>query len=263
MTWEDRLLTPTPEGVTLDVELAGLGSRFAAFLLDFILQSIVFGVIVFTVIEGFSHTGTSYGQLIAGLIVLSFVAVYVGYFVLCELLWSGRSIGKRLTGLRVMRMNGAPEGFWSILLRNVARLVDWLPSFYLVGVISILASTNNQRLGDMLAGTVVVRERDGADSLRHPEAAGANQRVRETEGWARSTDLPPALQSWDVSAITDEEINLVRRFLLGRDGYSLEARARLASTLANRLLPRVTGTVGPLDAETFLENVSLVRAARR
>ena len=91
------------------------------------------------------------------------------------MLWSGRSIGKRAAGIRVISATGAAEGFWSILLRNIARLVDFLPVLFIVGSIAILASANNQRVGDMLANTIVIRERHAADRVQSVSTSAAQQ----------------------------------------------------------------------------------------
>ena len=271
MTLEDRYVTPTPEGVSLDTVLAGLGSRFAAFSLDFLLQVAFFIIVVIVVVVAL-HGGGETSSLVAGGI-LSLVALldFIGYFIICEMLWSGRSVGKRAAGTRVVRIGGAPVGFWSSLLRNVTRLIDMLPgTFYLVGSVLILATPRNQRLGDLLGNTIVIRERQAAMVLQHgtsfnepglwgvPAASGPFM----APGPFAVPALPPELAHWDVSAVSDQELALVRTFLANRFGYTADARGRLALQLADRLWPLVSGPVAPPHPEQFLEAVLLVKSVR-
>jgi len=270
MTLEDRHVTPTPEGVSLDTVLAGLGSRFAAFLLDFLLQTVFFLIIVLVLnvtLIGGSETST---LLADGTLSLVALLDFIGYFIICEMLWSGRSVGKRAAGIRVVRVGGMPVGFWSTLLRNVTRLVDMLPApFYLVGSVLILSTPKNQRLGDLLGHTIVIRERQAAMALQHGRSftdpaqwmapvgpAGVGT------GYSGPGALPPELAHWDVSAVNDQELTLVRTFLTNRWGYTPEARGQLALQLADRLWPMVAGPVTPPHPEHFLEAVVLVKSVR-
>jgi len=271
MTLEDRYVTPTPEGVSLDIVLAGLGSRFIAFLLDFVIQVALF-VIVAIVIGLLFRGGDETSRLLAGgTVALVLLLDFIGYFIVCEMLWSGRSIGKRAAGTRVVRVNGAPIGFWSSLLRNFVRLVDMLPTpFYLVGSVLILSTSKNQRLGDLLGGTVVIRERQAAmTQQRGMSFSDPGQWVAAgafappwAPGYGGAPGLAPELAHWDVSAVTDQELTLVRTFLANRHGYSPEARANLALQLADRLWPQVAGPVTAPHPEQFLEAVLMVKSVR-
>ena len=164
MQYEDRLSIPTPEGVDLELTLAGVGSRFVAGLLDQVVQWSV--IIALMVLAGVLRDGDGLGGAegaaatlaMAAFVVLVF-AVQLLYDVSFETLASGRTPGKRWTGLRVVRLDGAPVGFVTSAVRNLLRIVDVLPGFYGVGLVAVLASRRNQRLGDMAAGTLVVRER--------------------------------------------------------------------------------------------------------
>jgi uncharacterized RDD family membrane protein YckC len=267
MSLEDRYVTPTPEGVSMDVVLAGIGSRFMAYLIDSILLAIVLVLVNLALFAGFSSNTRSDQLLTAGLSFLTFVLIFAGYFIVCEMLWSGRSIGKRAAGIRVISATGAAEGFWSILLRNIARLIDFLPLFYIVGSISILASANNQRIGDMLANTIVIRERHAADRVQGVATSSAPQSwTTPVYGSATSWSgpaLPEALATWDVSMISDAEIALIRQFLSRRWEYNSESRERLAAQLKERIESRVAGANGDMTPEEFLFSVSKVKAARK
>src|SRR5580692_12777164 len=112
MTLEDRYVTPTPEGVSLDTVLAGLGSRFAAFLLDFLIQAVFYVIVLVVVIVAFRGGGETSDLVAGGILVLVALLDFIGYFIICEMLWSGRSIGKRAAGTRVVQVSGTPVGFW-------------------------------------------------------------------------------------------------------------------------------------------------------
>jgi uncharacterized RDD family membrane protein YckC len=273
---EDRHVTSTPEGISLDFVLAGLGSRLAAFAVDFLIQSAVELIFVFAL--GFTAAAFSASSpttstlLFTGATALVVFLVNFGYFVLFETLDGGRSPGKRLVGIRVVRVGGGPVGFLASFLRNVVRLVDsFPPPFYGVGMVAVLASKRNQRLGDMLAGTLVVRTRVGALATAGNVAwtdpaqwgqPGSGPVV--PGGWAPPppTWLPPELAHWDVTSVGPRELALVQAFLTNRWGYTPHARDALGRDLAGRLWPRVAGPTGPMPAETFLEAVALVKSVR-
>ena len=165
MEIDDRFVAATPEGVSLEFVLAGLGSRFVAVFLDLIIQAVAIGIVVAVVLNTIGLSTSTRLYLSIGVISLSGFLLILGYFVLFESLNAGRSPGKAMTGLRVVLVTGGPVGARASLLRNVARFADWLPSWYIVGAVLILVTSNHQRLGDMLAGTLVVRERTAVSRL--------------------------------------------------------------------------------------------------
>ena len=248
MFYEDRISVATPEGVTLDVTLAGLGSRFAAGLIDQLLRfAVLIALTILGAILGES-TDTSSGLLLA-LLFVAFFLVQFAYDIFFETLAAGRTPGKRWTGLRVVKEGGAPVGLVTSVLRNVLRIVDALPGFYLVGMLAVLFTKNNQRLGDLAAGTLVVRERVQRTAL--PQAAAPS-----------TSPLGADSALWDVSAISAEEVATVRRFLDRRSTLAPDARERLAHEMANRLGPKVVGPPREWQAEAFLEYLVAAKAAR-
>lgn len=255
MSYEDRISIATPEGVDLELTLAGLGSRSVARLVDQAIQTAV--MLALGVLAGLAGAGlgsNSSGALALALVVIAVFLVQFGYDVLFEVLASGRTPGKRWSGLRVVRSDGAPVGFLTSAVRNLVRLVDILPGMYGVGMVAVLASGRNQRLGDMAAGTVVVRERREVARAVAPAPEGV--RRDEVTGGAI------ARERWDLSAVTAEELATVRRFLDRRSGLTPGARARLATELASRLSPKVVGPARDAGAEAFLEELAAAKAAR-
>lgn len=254
MDIDDRLSITTPEGVTVELVLAGAGSRGLAQLVDWIVQLILW-IAAFAVIaaasdvddvDPFSPTNSDEVFVAIALFSLVIFGITFLYDVLFETLGSGRTPGKRVMGLRVVRVGGGPVGFLSSSIRNLVRIVDALPGVYLVGLITIVATSKNQRLGDLAAGTLVVRERTEARDL-------------STAAWAPATASPPAV---DVSTVTAEDLATVRKFLERRDSLGQAARASLASDLAWRLAPKVAGTDPSIGPEAFLEQVAAAKAAR-
>jgi uncharacterized RDD family membrane protein YckC len=245
--YEDRISVATPEGVDLEVTLAGVGSRFVAGVIDQLLRWAVLLALValLAVLEETSGGNGFSGAGVAVLIVAVFL-VQFGYDVVFETRAAGRTPGKRWTGLRVVKMGGAPVGFVASALRNILRIVDSLPGFYLVGMLSILFTRNNQRLGDLAAGTIVVRERRQSTSLPAAVARPA----------------PVDSELYDVSAITADDVATIRRFLDRRTALTPEARDRLAMEMATRLGPKVAGPARHWDPEEFLEYVVAAKGAR-
>jgi uncharacterized RDD family membrane protein YckC len=235
---QETLRIATPEGVSLELSLAGLGSRFVALLADTLLQGVVLALlIVALVVTGAG--GIAFGAIIA---VAIFALLFV-YPMAFELAAAGRTPGKRWSSLRVVCDDGSPLTFRASALRNVLRLVDILPGLYLVGAVAIFATRTNQRLGDLAAGTLVVRE---------PRASAVVAQAAETG------ELP----AWDVSGLSDAELAALRRFLERRSALDAVPRNLLARDLADRLRPSVGGVGTDLAPERFLELIAALRRIR-
>lgn len=238
MRYDETVTIATPEGVELELTLAGAGSRFVAALADLAIQAIV-ALASVAALGGIGGIGSAAVSVITFLIVL-------GYDVLFEVFAAGRTPGKRLNGLRVVRSGGEPVGFLTSAIRNVLRVVDFLPFAYVLGAATILATRKNQRLGDVAAGTLVIRDRAPKPAPEPLEAAS-----------------PPGVSAaWDTSAITAEEVAAVRSFLERGPEIDPAARTKLARTLAERLRPKVGGAHGSLGPEEFLSQLVAAKMAR-
>jgi uncharacterized RDD family membrane protein YckC len=243
MVFEDRLTLDTPEGVQLELTLAGVGSRFTAALIDALIQVAI--VIALAVVLGYAvGIDPSGGGFSAAIFIVCLFGLFMGYDVAFEVLNAGRTPGKRMNGLRVVRENGAPVTFAPSAVRNVLRLIDILPGWYLVGISSILATKRNQRLGDLAAGTLVVRDR----------------RVLPPELHIPRPVEPPA---WDTSAIRPDEIDAVATFLVRRTTLPWGARAQVAAEFAAHLRPKVGGSVEGESDEIFLERLVASKRGRQ
>lgn len=243
MQFEDRLHIETPEGVTIDLHLAGLGSRFGAASIDILILGAAFLVLIlaFSLVGGVIDADL--GVFALGIGSLLVAATLLGYFIAFETFNNGRTPGKAAFGIRVVSATGSALTVTAVAIRTLMRLVDFLPGAYGIGAISVFVSEKNQRLGDIAANTVVVRD-------RVPELAPT------THDHARTT------VGWDVSAITEEDLAVVRRFLARRTGLDMAARSRISASLATSLRPRVVGGETASD-EMFLEQLVVEKQDRR
>lgn len=250
MEYDDRVTIATPEGLDLDVQLAGLGSRFVAQLIDSALKlTIIAALVGGLAVLGSGGEDSEDGSELLGAALLGVLLFLItfAYDVLFETLGQGRTPGKRLSGLRVVEAGGRPIGLRASATRNLLRLVDGELLLYIPGMVSILVTRRNQRLGDLAAATLVIRERSGGRRAAVPEP-----------------EVAPALprpHAWDVSAVTREDVVLVRRFLERRAGLDPGPRARLAGQIAGRVGPKVVGAPAGVADEVLLEQVARAKAS--
>lgn len=163
--WDDYevLTVETPENIELKLPLAGFGPRLLALVVDMLIQSAL-AVVLIALLLAVMAGMAGFGDMESGMFLFMLVAIIavlmitLGYYVMFEWLWNGQTPGKRITGIRVVKRGALPLTFVDVLLRNLLRLIDNLPSNYLIGLISFFASANQQRLGDLVADTVVIRE---------------------------------------------------------------------------------------------------------
>ena len=221
----------TPEQIALSVEIAGVGSRFAAYVLDLLWQLIILvpaGIVLALVIGG-AKLGSMHGvaphltTLAVALLDLLLFVVNFGYFALFEILWRGQTPGKRSIGLRVMRAGGFALTPSAELLRNLLRVVDSLPFGYVLGVVAALLGNRGQRIGDLAAGTWV---------------------VREPKGNAQS-----------IAEEADSDALLARDFLHRHSELTLQRRERVGVTLANAMAARRVQPA-PTDYLAYLREIS-------
>jgi uncharacterized RDD family membrane protein YckC len=243
----DRTLdVRTPESIAFSYELAGVGSRLLAVMIDLAIQV----TLMFVVVWGFAFAFGSHPPKIhhvsifdklavniaIGTIVFVIFTIFFGYFIVLEAVWNGQTPGKKALGIRVVRDGGYPIDFTASLVRNLIRVGEMALGFYAISGISALVSQENKRIGDFAAGTIVIRE----SRMVEPElAAGeAAEPVYAATAYA-----------------TGEERALVKRFLERRDDLEPEHRAELAARLASRLRSRLPAEMQRLDDEALLERL--------
>ncbi|MGB2663878.1 MAG: RDD family protein [Candidatus Acidiferrum sp.] len=238
----DKLTIDTPEQTSLDYPIAGLGSRFLALLADTAIQ-IVLGFIVLivgmTIGAGVAVFGDLGPQWVIAIVIVLIFLLNSGYFALFEIFWNGQTPGKRYVQLRVIKDDGRPIGAYEAIVRNALRLVDMLPAMYGIGLLSIFVSRQSKRLGDFVAGTVVVHEKTLEGVRPYAETT-----IDET--------LPPI----DASKVTLDEVRLIETFLNRRDSLEPAVRTNMALQISNRLADKMEITIsGWPRTERFLEAV--------
>lgn len=233
---DTQLVVPTPERVSFEYRLAGPGSRFVAQAIDLLILAGVLIALVFAVITLAVVTGN--GRLAVLVFVLTTFVLVFGYFWFFEALWTGQTVGKRVMNLRVVGDRGEPLTFAQAAIRNLVRIIDFAPSAYGLGLAVLFANGRGKRLGDLAAGTVVVRE--GA-------TVSLAQLVRAAPGAAPPPPGPEA-------ALRHLEPEL-RRFVVAyfgrRPALALPQRAYLAQVAQPALqkaLPDLVSASGPLAA---------------
>lgn len=222
-----RLAIETPEHVVLQIELAGPGSRIAAALCDAAILAaiLLFLFIGSSVLSIRAGAPSHWGTLVAVLISLVLFLILWGYFLLFEAFNDGRTPGKRLMGIRVVMDTGHRLTFTAAAVRNLVRVADAQPLVtYLLGFGFVLFHPQNKRLGDIVAGTIVVRDRPGDLQLSSVPAKPAPEREPLVETG------PPEL--------SDEEFRLLDQFVERVDGLDATLRRRFTADLVARFAPR-------------------------
>ena len=216
LTSDETLVIETPERVPLHFALASIGNRFIACAIDHTIQlvALITLVIVFMLIRDFSDVGSrliSAPKWVVALLLILVFLLMSGYFVIFEWMWNGQTPGKRWLKLRVIREDGRPISFFEAAVRNLLRNFDIMPSpFYSIGLISVFATERDQRVGDLVAGTVVVREREAeapafAEVFASPVSDPALRR-----------SFKPVPFTADVNKLSESEIQVVEGFLRRR-----------------------------------------------
>jgi uncharacterized RDD family membrane protein YckC len=225
----DKLTIETPEQTSLDFAIAGIGSRFLAFAIDTLIQFAVFFVLIFggSVLTGVLAAAAP-RALVWGFatLVLLFFLIYFGYFAVFEILWNGQTPGKRKIGLRVIKDSGRPLSPAESIGRNLMRIVDALPAFYAIGALSAIISKQSKRLGDFVAGSLVVRETS----------------FNELKPLWQTLPAPdqPAAPSLGSVNLTNEEFVLIESYLNRRFDLEPFLRFRMADEILRRIAPKLT-----------------------
>ena len=216
----------TPEQVSVDYELAGIGSRALAcmydsvVLLGMVLASLLLLAALISLL-GVLFAGSG-AWIFIGLLVLNFAGIW-GYFALFEGLRQGQTPGKRRLGIRVIRDTGHAVTLRDAMARNLLRFADFLPFGYLLGGLIVALHPRGKRLGDMVAGTIVVRDRP----MEHTEVAEpAGAELEEAAG---------------APELTDEEFRLVREYSERAAALPVDVRLKLAARLAERFAEKRRG----------------------
>jgi uncharacterized RDD family membrane protein YckC len=257
----DQLNIDTPELVAIEMPLAGIGSRFIAILIDylicgaFLLVLLTLAVIIIPALHLLSNVSAN---VAAGIFFLIIFVVQWGYFSLFEAFNSGRTPGKQAAKIRVIHESGRGISFLESLARNLVRVIDWLPSFYAAGVIAMFSSKRHQRLGDMVAGTLVVRDRN----VEQLQWTGTSSRTITGPALTASSPIPPphlsvTLPAPSLAKLSAGDLEVLEGFFARRLDMDLTTRASIANRIATALCAKSGLEIAPgASVETFLEAVA-------
>lgn len=257
ITSDETLVIETPERVPLHFALASIGNRFIACAIDHTIQIFTLIVIytVFSIISDnadFSSRLTNAPKWVIALMVVLVFVLMSGYFAIFEWIWRGQTPGKRWLKLRVIREDGRPISFFEAFVRNLVRDFDIMPfPFYSIGLISVFSTDRDQRVGDLVAGTVVVRERE-AEAPAFAEVFGS-----AVSDPALRRSFQPVQFTADVNKLSEKEILVVEGFLRRRwdlKDYPRQWMAwRVAMPILFKLRPRYD--LATFTYEGFLEEL--------
>jgi uncharacterized RDD family membrane protein YckC len=255
----DELVIETPERVELYYTRAQVGNRFLAALIDHLIQLFILGglaLAAYMASDVLDWLWTGFGDwLLAGVILLSFF-IYTSYFVIFETIWNGQTPGKRLFRIRVIREDGRPIRFYESLVRNLIRMaLDSMPvvivPLYSIGIVSVFLSSRSKRIGDYVAGTVVIRESEA----KAPTLADVLSLARSESAKDRAVVTDAQLFAFDPDRLGQEEFEAMSVYLRRR--YDLPDDIRFA--LGNRIAASLAFKLGvpnlPISADQLIEEV--------
>lgn len=232
---QDQIQIKTPEFVSLQFRLSGLGSRATAMIIDQVLLTVVNIVLVFALVfileSDFIFSVGGYPGWIIAVWVLVLFIINVGYFFFSEYFFNGKTIGKNIIGIRVIQENGHSITLLSAFIRNLLRVIDMLPTGYFVGMILVFLNSKHKRLGDMAAGTIVVHER---------KRKKRKKSSLEKEVEKRNLDVDSLqLDEWAMNALGSKEYNLLKTYSFKLMEMPEQRRNQLTTEMAAILFPKV------------------------
>lgn len=242
---EEQFSVETPESVSFNYTLAGIGSRYMAALIDHIVIGLII-VLLFLAMN--LSRGFDFFTILTAFAIIAVFMVSFGYYTFFETVWRGQSPGKRALNLRVLKADGLPIGFTDALMRNVVRFVDFLPAAYGLGLTVMFFDRKWRRLGDMAANTVVVRENAALKLEQIAIKSNAALPVQAPIVFRadRPAPAPGLLPSGNaaipnIEQLSNGDYQLVRDYLLRRPylpwARQNELDARLTDMVARKLQP--------------------------
>jgi uncharacterized RDD family membrane protein YckC len=248
----DKLTIETPEQTSLDFAVAGIGSRFLALAFDILIQlliGIVVGIAGAVALNGIIRVLPTAGIWGGAILILFYFLLYFGYFALFEILWNGQTPGKRKAGIRVIKDSGRPLTPAESIGRNLMRIVDWMPALYGIGLASMFFTKGNKRLGDLVVGSIVVREMSLKD-------------LKPVSQSLSSSASPVPLSTGPLGAhlLSAEDVALIESFLNRRSALEPYVRFRMAEEVLRKIKPKLTlPAVNSLSTEKILETLAYER----
>jgi len=266
----------TPENVIFDYRIAGIGSRFIGALVDMIIIGVVMtaltlflamflGLFSEPVADIFNNpeadTGWTAGAIMAIYFLMQFILLW-GYFTLFEIILNGQTPGKRVAKTRVVQQTGSPAGALPIVIRNLVRIVDWLPTSYVVGLITMLLNDQSRRLGDFAAGTIVIRLQDDGEEGLLNTLGSTNTAIHWKANHLSLAEINKLFETYPhIDRLTPKEYELVEEVTFGPRANMLDASVR--PRLAQVISPKVGGPLpdppgSNIEATRILKEIALL-----
>lgn len=252
---EQQTNIKTPEFVSLQFQIAGLGSRATALITDMIILLIVNTLIIVSLVLAtetdlyLSLVNIDSGLLFAAIIILFFI-INFGYYIVFEFFWGGKTIGKRLIGIRVIQDNGHPITLLSSIIRNLLRLIDSLPIAYFIGMLFVFFHGQHKRLGDLAAGTLVVHE----GRIARKKKNNVIEKIIQARRLSRE-DL--TLDKQQLNQFTQHDWRLLNTFCERYDVLPLHEKRQLTHQVATILFPKIEWSTEKLSV-VEIENTLFV-----
>ncbi|MCY4401715.1 MAG: RDD family protein [Candidatus Poribacteria bacterium] len=244
----EQLSVETPEQIEINYQKAGVGSRFYAALLDTLLLALILFVGTYVNINFIMQLGDVFGKWLGALGGIIIFAILWSYYIVFEITTNGQSPGKRALGLRVIKEGGYPISFTDSAIRNLVRVVDFLPVCYGVGLFVMLINKDWQRLGDLAAGTLVVKTAQSDIKLTSATLNASTSPINITTQENLYIDwIQPEL-------VTDSDFDMIREYLGRRADLSSTRRFELSRTIGKPIAEKMGGE-GTIRYDRFLEEV--------
>jgi uncharacterized RDD family membrane protein YckC len=260
------LFIDTPEQVELQFSVAGMGSRLIAALLDYIIHAafliveFLLAALLSAAVPAFNSAINNAGKWTVAIIIILNFCVLAGYFIILEAYWHGQTPGKKVMKLRVIKDSGRQITFFESLARNLIRIVDYMPSLYFIGAITMLCNKRNKRLGDLAAGTIVVHEsRDEAPMLpQHNVFLNAPA----TSVWQD----PVAVGVFAADAIaklSPSDLTVIDAFFARALDLDITTRADMALRIATHMTAKMGVPMPEGNPERALESIAVAMRGGR
>ncbi|MDN3016248.1 RDD family protein [Paenibacillus sp. BSR1-1] len=253
--YQDKMDIKTPEYVSLQFQLSGLGSRAAAFLIDQLILWAVNAVIIIILViimknETFLPIFFAENTIPIAIVIIALFIINWGYFFAFEFFLGGRTIGKKILGIRVIQENGHSITLLSSFIRNLMRIIDSLPTAYLLGMIMVFFHSKHKRLGDLVAGTIVVHER----KAKRKKKLSPIEKEIENRGLSKN-EL--SIDEWALKSFGMKDWKLLSTYVSRFQQLPVSERNALTKQISDILLPKIGLGVEEKD-EGELENILLV-----
>jgi uncharacterized RDD family membrane protein YckC len=248
---EERHDVSTPENVLFSYDIAGIGSRFISALIDlaiYLVIQVAIGALFLLILQRAESLG--YASTVGAIYIATSFLLYWLYYIVFELVWGGQSPGKRIMRIRVVRLDGTPASPGQIIIRNIGRLVDIFPGFYATGLIVMFINAQSRRLGDLAAGTLVVREGRQL-SLDLLSKMQTTHHQLSTAAMAEAASLP-------VYRLSQDQRQLIHDYMNRRTDMNELQRSRLSLQIAQAVAKQMDQVMPthPEQADYLLELIS-------